>query len=566
MTDTLPSTPHDQFHRHEALLGNSEEEVKRRAFPLLTPEQIELLRPYGAAQWVAAGDVLFASGYTAPRMVVVLSGALDVIDRSDGFDRLIASSHAGQFVGEMGLLTGQAVYADCVAREPGEVLILSHQAVQEVVANIPELSDILITAFAWRRQLLMGIGGASLTLIGDESSPDVLHYEEFVHRNRIPHRWLARDDPAAEALLQRLSAQGEAQVWVVLRGQKVIPDPSLLHLAKALGLDLAFGQAGPVDLLVVGAGPAGLSAAVYGASEGLSTIAVDNVAIGGQAGSSSRIENYLGFPTGISGGELAFRAEVQALKFGARISVPRRAIGLRCVDGIFEINLDNKQALRARSVVIATGSRYRKLDAAGNERFEGAGIYYAATDLEARTCRNAEVVVVGAGNSAGQAAMFLAGTARCVHLICRGPNLGRSMSQYLVTRLEHAPSVEIHTESKILEVRGDARLSGVTIGSEDGGRIDVDCPAMFVMIGADPHTAWLKGTIALDRAGFIITGIPPADGVTDPPSPYETSLPGVFAVGDVRSGSVKRVASAVGEGSVVISAIHTYLATAAVGH
>lgn len=565
MTDPMPTTLHEEFHRREALVGLSEDEVNRRAFPVLSGDLIDLLRPFGETRAVVVDDVLFAAGDVAPHMVVVLSGQVDVVDRADGVDRKIISATAGQFVGEMGLLTGQAVYANCIAREAGEVIIIPYRAVQEIVAYIPELSDVLVTAFALRRQLLMGVGGASLTFIADEASPSVMHYEEFVHRNRIPHRWLARDDPAAQALLTRLNAQSEADVWVVLRGQKALSNPSLLLLAKAMGLDLAFGQEDPVDLVVIGSGPAGLSAAVYGASEGLTTIAVDDVAIGGQAGSSSRIENYLGFPTGISGGDLAFRAEVQALKFGARISVPRRATGLRRVDGIFEVNLDNKQALRARSVVIATGSRYRKLDAAGNERFEGVGIYYAATDLEARACRNAEVVVVGAGNSAGQAAMFMAKTARCVHVICRGPNLGRSMSQYLVTRLEHAPTVRIHTESKILAVRGDASLQGVTIGAENGSTLEVDCPAMFVMIGADPHTDWLKGTIALDRLGFVLTGIASADGEGDAPSPYQTSLPGVFAVGDVRSGSVKRVASAVGEGSVVISAIHSYLATAPTG-
>jgi thioredoxin reductase (NADPH) len=405
----------------------------------------------------------------------------------------------------------------------------------------------------------MRSAAATLTVIGPETSPHVLRLLEFATRNRIPHRWLAPEDATAAAILERVGVSGDAEVWVVVRGQKALADPSNLYVAKALGLDLAVKQEAPADLIVVGTGPAGLAAAVYGASEGLTTVAVDDVAIGGQAGTSSRIENYLGFPTGISGGELAFRAEVQALKFGARVTVPRRATALSRENGLYVVRLDDKTDLRGRSVVIATGARYRRLGLPRQELFEGAGIYYAATELEARRCRNAEAVVVGGGNSAGQAAMFLAGMARRVHLIYRGPDLGHSMSHYLISRLEHAPNVRLRMMSEVRALHGDERLEAVTVVADRGEEETIPARAIFVMIGADPCTDWLQGVIALDDRAFAVTGAAAVDGATAIDSPYQTSLPGVFAVGDVRSGSVKRVASAVGEGSVVVQDVHRYL-------
>jgi thioredoxin reductase (NADPH) len=435
--------------------------------------------------------------------------------------------------------------------------------VQSAIATVPRLSDVLVIAFAARRQLLMRSGGSALTLIGPESSPTMLRLEEFVSRNLVPYRSLSPDDPAAIALLERVAGTTRAEVWVVVRGQIVLADPSPLHLAKALGLNLAVKQEQLADLLIVGTGPAGLAAAVYGASEGLKAIAVDDVAIGGQAGASSRIENYLGFPTGITGGDLAFRAEVQALKFGARIAVPREATHLHRAGDHFEVRLDELTTYRARSVVVATGARYRRLDLPGQERFEGSSIYYAATELEARHCRDIEVVVVGGGNSAGQAAMFLSGTAQCVHLVYRGPDLGHSMSRYLITRLERAPNVRIHLDSEVRALEGDERLRAVTIATGQGETEQVPAGAMFVMIGADPRTEWLRGAIDLDEHGFVLTEPDVALTGSSPMSlPFQTSQPGVFAVGDVRSGSVKRVASAVGEGSVVVQAVHRYLAAA----
>ncbi len=538
-------------------------ELERQAFPLLSTEEIELLRPFGEVRATQTGDVLFEIGDAEYPLVVILSGETQIIDRSERVDRIIGTSGPGRFIGELGLLTGQTVFVACIVTEPGEVLLVPPQGVREAIAMIPDLSDVLVTAFAARRQILMQSAAATLTLIGPEEAPSIVRLQEFAARNRIPHRWLAPDNPfAMQVNFMEWPPRPDA-VRVLVRGLKTLRDPTNLQLAQALGLDLAVKQTEPADLVVVGTGPAGLAAAVYGASEGLTTVAVDDVAIGGQAGTSSRIENYLGFPTGISGGELAFRGEVQAIKFGARVTVPREATALSRENGSFVVRLDDKTELRGRSVVIATGARYRRLDLPNEDQFEGAGVYYAATDLEARRCRNAEVVVVGGGNSAGQAAMFMAGPASCVHLVYRGAELGRSMSRYLLSRLEHAPNVRIHTESEICALQGEKRLESVAIWNRAGNHETITAPFVFVMIGADPCTDWLQGTLELDERGFVSTGMAPANGGVAPLSPYQTSFPGVFAVGDVRSGSVKRVASAVGEGSVVVQAVHQYLAATA---
>lgn len=534
--------------------------LKRVAFSSLNARQIALLRPFGTERATETGDVLFEVGDTAADLIIVLAGRTDIVERWDGTDHVIKTVGPGGFLGELGLLTGQAVIASCVVRDPGTVLSVAPDALREALDTIPELSDVLVSAFAARRDVLMQTAGASMTIVGSDSSPAVLVLQEFATRNRVPHRQLDPDDPAAHALLAPYPAP-EASVRVVVRGQRVLNDPSTLALACALGLDLAVHLETPADLVIVGAGPAGLAAAVYGASEGLATVVVDDVAIGGQAGTSSRIENYLGFPTGISGGDLAFRAEVQAIKFGARVTLPRRVTSLAQDGDVYALRLDDKTVLRGRSVLVATGARYRRLGLPRQEVFEGAGIYYAATDLEARFCRGAEVVVVGAGNAAGQAAMFLAGAACRVHLLARGPDLARSMARYLVSRLEHSPSVRVWTETQVCALRGDDHLQGVTVSAADGRTDEIATRAIFVMIGAEPRTDWLRGTLDLDDRGFVLTGRAP-DGIAAAvaPSPYQTSLPGVFAVGDVRAGSVKRVASAVGEGSVVVQAIHAYLA------
>jgi len=532
----------------------------RKAKVSLTEAQVDELRAYGTVHTTRAGDVLYEAGDTDYGLVVVLSGQTMTIDRSDGEDRILTTSGPREFDGELGLLTGQNVLTTCIVREPGEVLMVPQAEVQRAIAMNPELGDILVTAFAARRDLMMLKAAATLTVIGPETSPSVQQLQEFNTRNRIPYRWLDTADPNARAILRRFGTEDNGEAWVVVRGTKLLKNPSKLQIARAVGLDLPVCDRGIADLVVIGAGPAGLSAAVYGASEGLSTVVVDTIGIGGQAGSSSRIENYLGFPTGISGGDLAFLAEIQAVKFGARVTMPRQATSLDIGEGRITVGLDDDTELTGRSVIIATGARYRDLGLKDQDAFQGIGVYYAATDLEARRCRGGDVVVVGGGNSAGQAAMFLSRSARTVYLVCRGPNLERSMSQYLITRLQHRSNIQILTGCTVGEIRGGERLEAATIVSANGGTHHVETCGMFVMIGADPGTAWLRGTLDLDDRGFIRTGsdIAGLDGHVT--APFQTNQPGVHAVGDVRSGSVKRVASAVGEGSVVVQSIHAYLA------
>ena len=532
----------------------------RQSAVVLNEEHIAHLRAYGEVRATKTGEVLFETGDLEYPLVVVLSGRTEIVDRSEGFDTVVATSHRGQFDGEISLLTGQALFATCIVREAGEVLLVPRAAVRKAIAMIPELGDVLVTAFAARRHLLMQTAAATLTLIGPQTSHCIEQLQEFSARNNLPYRWFDPADPSAIAMLERFGADGSAGVWAIVRGQHILANPTALRVARAMGLDMAVHQDAPVDLVVIGAGPAGLSAAVYGASEGLSTIVVDKVGIGGQAGSSSRIENYLGFPTGISGADLAFRAEVQALKFGARVTLPRQATSLRREGGAIAIRLDDGSEVRGRSLVIATGARYRDLGLSGRNSFTGVGVYYAATDLEARRCRGDDVIVVGAGNSAGQAAMFLSTLAKTVHLLCRGPNLDRTMSRYLVARLEHTSNVRIYTECTVRELHGQEHLGSATIVTAVGDVVTIPVDAVFVMIGADPGTEWLRGTIDLDDRGFIRTGPDLAVPPSATASPFQTSQAGVFAVGDVRSGSVKRVASAVGEGSVVIQAVHRYLA------
>lgn len=531
-----------------------QEDIRRQAFPVFDQAQIEALRPFAVEEPTTVGEVLFEVGDASYPLVVVLAGRMQVVERSERANRVLKESGPGEFIGELGMLTGQRAIAACVVVEAGQVLLASAAGVQEAIRTVPELSDLLVTAFAARRQLLMRSASATLTIVGRNNSAPVATLKEFLDRNRVPHRFIARDDPAVTAVLAPFGYPPPAETLVVIQGVRLLEDPTLLDVARALGLDLVFDQAEPADLLVVGTGPAGLAAAVYGASEGLKTIAIDDVAIGGQAGTSSRIENYLGFPTGISGGDLAFRGEVQAIKFGARITVPRRATGLQKRAGCFVIGLEDGGELLGRSVVIATGARYRRLGLPNQGRFEGAGIYYAATDLEARVCGGNEVVVVGGGNSAGQATMFLSRHARIVHHVYRGSGLKASMSDYLIARLKRVPNVKLWFGTNVVALHGNESLEGVTLKGPQGDKIDIPAKAVFAMIGAEPCSGWLEHTLALDAKGFILTGSEVGGSRT-----FEASEPGVFAVGDIRAGSVKRVASAVGEGSVVIQAVHRYI-------
>ncbi len=538
--------------------GLNYEELKRRANEHLSDQVVAKLAARGERRSVAAGETLYRVDDRQYPFVHAISATLQIRD-PDGL--VLGVMDPGQFTGELALLFGQTAFADCIAVEAGEVLVVTPQAIADLVQIDPEVSDALLPAFAARRLLLMQRQQGTLTLVGREGSSALQRLLEFAERNRIPYRWLDTADPAQREQIQARGLAGPG-VRVVVRGRHVLREPSVAEVARALGLELAADHSEPVDLIIAGAGPAGFSAAVYGASEGLRTILFDDVAIGGQAAASSRIENFLGFPTGVSGADLAFRAELQAIKFGARVALPRQAQQLQrsTRPGYYEVTLDDGTTLTGRSVVIATGARYRKLGVPDEDRFQGAGLYYAATELEARTCKDQEVVVVGGGNSAGQAAMFLASRASCVRLVHRGRDLSDSMSQYLVERLRHAANVSIETGSQVIELSGDERLRGVKIRDAEQCVAERSVGGLFVMIGADPCTAWVKEALRLDDRGFILTGEHCGADAAVPFNVFQTSLPGVFAVGDVRSGSVKRVASAVGEGSVVVQAIHARLA------
>jgi thioredoxin reductase (NADPH) len=529
--------------------------LEAQAFPVLTVSQISSLRPFGATQTAHAGEILIEVGDTIAGLFVVLQGTTSILDRAND-DKVLRTSGPGEFNGELGLLTGQRAFVACVVNEPATLLFVQSSSVHEIIATIPTLGDILVTAFAARRQLLMRDVVDSLTIIGGENDSNVLHLLEFADRNRIPHRWLNPANPEDSQSIATCETSEGDPFRVVIGKHRVMDHPTPQQIARVVGLELKISGDGVCDLIVVGAGPAGLAAAVNGASEGLSAVVVEDTAIGGQAGTSSRIENYVGFPTGISGNDLAFRAEIQALKFGARITVPRRAMALEKRQQNYAVHLDESDdVLLGRSVVIATGARYRGLDIASEDTFSGV-IYHAATDLEARRCRGKEVVVVGGANSAGQAAMFLSEYASRVHLLCRGSDLKLKMSQYLVDRIEHAPNVEICLHAEVVKLYGKGALETVEVKNNVTG-ISTNIPAssLFVMIGADPRTGWLKGSISLDSKGFVRTGESAAASL------FQSNWAGVFAIGDVRSGSVKRVASAVGEGSVVIQAVHRYLAS-----
>ena len=535
------------------------EELRRRANSPLPERVIATFAARGTRRTVSSGEALVRVDDRQYPLVYTISATLKLCD-PDGM--VLGVMDPGQFTGELGLLFGQTAFADCIVEKSGQVLLIAPEVVAELVQIDPEVSDALLPAFAARRLMLMRRQQGTLTLVGPAGAARLQGLLQYAERNRIPYRWLDPTDPAQRREIPERAADGTG-VKVVVRGRHVLREPSVADVARALGLELAASHTEPVDLIIAGAGPAGFSAAVYGASEGLQTILFDDVAIGGQSAASSRIENFLGFPTGVSGADLAFRAELQAIKFGARVAVPRRAEQLRPSDrpGYYEISLNDGSKMLGRSVVIATGARYRKLGVPAEERFQGAGLYYAATELEARSCKDQEVVVVGGGNSAGQAAMFLASRASCVRLVHRGRDLADSMSQYLVERLRYATNVSIETRSQVVELSGDDRLRTLRIRASDGTTVKRAVCGLFVMIGADPCTGWLKGAVRLDDRGFVLTGEDCGAGAAVPFSVFQTSLPGVFAVGDVRAGSVKRVASAVGEGSVVVQAIHARLAS-----
>lgn len=546
--------------------------------PALSDAQIERLAKAGHEHDVAKGDILFREGDPAYDFFVVLDGAVDVYADLE-CERPITREpiRAGRMLGEMGLLLGESVYATARVEEDGRVLQVPAERFRQLLGQDTDLAETILAAFAARRGLVSE-GASGLTLIGAQTDPDAARLAEFARRNYLPVRWLTPDEPDAAEALRQADRAADVDGAVVLWGtETVLDNPTNLELAQAVGIAGDTPDDETADLVVIGAGPAGLAAAVYGASEGLTTVVVDEIGPGGQAGASSRIENYLGFPAGLSGTDLATRATVQARKFGACLVTPRRATGLGHDGDAYTVALGNEMTLRGRTVVVATGANYNRLPLPNLRHFEGAGVYYAATEMEARGCHERTVLVVGGGNSAGQAAMFLSERAERVLLLLRGDDLTASMSSYLADRIEASDVVEVCARTEARELHGDGSeheaLAAVTVEHTDTGETEqIETPALFVFIGASPCTDWIKGDgndqlgVALDSKGFILAGADvPRECLSEAwgehrPSTFETSLRGVFAVGDVRSGSTKRVAGAVGEGSVAVKAVHTRLA------
>jgi thioredoxin reductase (NADPH) len=535
--------------------------------PTLDEAEIAFLEPLGTRRAFAAGDYLYRAGDTTYDFFVVLVGLVEISVDSDGADRVVASHGAGRFLGELNMLTGSRVFLSARMAEAGEVLAVPVEQLRIVIAIQPNLSDKILTTFMSRRVDLRREAASATRVIGSRYSAESLRIREFLSRSQLPYEWVDPDnDPQVDELLRHFGVS-PSELPVVLLSGTVLRQATPGVLSEYLGLTVGRLPERSFDLLVVGGGPAGLAAAVYGASEGLRTLALDMIAPGGQAGTSSRIENYFGFPTGISGGDLVQRGMIQAEKFGAQLTAPCTAVALREDAGHLVVELSDGTSVAGRAVIVATGAQYRRLDVDRLEEFEDTSVYYAATDLEARLCAGSPIVVVGGGNSAGQAAVFLADQGSSVTVVIRKADLGADMSRYLVDRLRSHPGITIQSEASVIALEGDEALSAVRI-LQRGEEHTVVCSALFSFIGAEPSSGWLSGCAALDDHGFVLTDRFLEDDQLGErwntlgrrPLPFETSRPGLFAVGDVRSGSTKRVAAAVGEGSSAVRSVHGHLA------
>ena len=528
-------------------------EVMKRV-PLSEPH-VAAIRAIASECSYEKGEMVSKVGDPMDRFVYVLEGEIEVIDPYTG-ERMVESTLGPtQFQGELNFLNAGTVTLPTRAAEPTRTLEAPREAMLDLMAKIPELSDHILTVFSARRRKQYEDNRSSLKVIGADRDPAIQRVASFLSRNRIPFQ--SYDMNATDEETTALCSLADHEPSVIFNANHVVDDPTPRKVAGLLGLDLNICSSRDVDLLIVGGGPAGVAAAVYAGAEGLSALVIEDSAIGGQAGTSSRIENYMGFPTGISGADLVYRGQVQAMKFGTRFAMPRRIAKLtRRDDGSFCAALDDGDEVCARAVLVATGVQYRKLPLDRLEDFEGAGVFYAATEMEARFCASKNALVIGGGNSAGQAAMFLSRTSAHVHVLVRGDSLASSMSSYLTQRLEADPAITIHYGTTVEALDGDEWLEKVTLSTPDGPR-EMACGGLFIMVGAAPNTDWLSGLAELDEKGFVKTG-----GEVGQSSPFQTSTPGIFAVGDVRAGSVKRVASAVGEGSVVVSAIWNHVADA----
>jgi thioredoxin reductase (NADPH) len=544
-------------------------DARTQVFPVLTPAQINRIQPSGKVRQVKKGDILFDPGDTDVPFFVLLSGRMEIVQPDLSGESLVATHGPGEFTGEMTMISGRRCLVRGRVTEQGEFLELDGNSLRSLVAKDAELSEIFMRAFILRRLALISHGQGNLILLGSRHSANTLRLREFLGRNEHPFNYIDLDtDKTSQELLDRFNITPDEIPVVVCSAKRVLRNPSIQELASCVGLNIAIDESQVRDLIIVGAGPAGLAAAVYAASEGLDVLVIETDTPGGQAGSSSKIENYLGFPTGLSGQELAARAIAQTEKFGAKIMVAHSVARLDCARRPFNIVLDNGNRLAARAIVIATGAQYNKLRIDNFTKFEGQGIYYGATHMESQLCEAEDLIVVGGGNSAGQAAVFLSQTGGKVHMLVRSGELSDTMSRYLIQRLDENPNVELHYKTEITGLEGGAHLDRVMWFDRARGESSThDIRHVFVMAGASPRTEWLRGCLALDDKGFILTGrdLETANGdskwpLTRAPQMLETSLPGVFAVGDVRSGNVKRVASAVGEGAIAVHMVHRALA------
>ena len=541
-----------------------------QTFPTLTAAQIDRVRALAKERSVESGEILFEPDTTSMPFFVLLSGAMEIVQPDLNGERAIAKHSPGEFTGEVNMISGQRSLVRGRVTEPGIFLEMNGEGLKSLVAKDAELSDIFMRAFILRRLLLIRSGFGNAILLGSRHSAKTLELREFLSRNGYPYTYVDLDqDRTSQELLDRFGVKAADVPVVICRGRNVLRSPSIQELANCLGLNSGVDAKHIRDVIILGAGPAGLAAAVYAASEGLDALVIETHAPGGQAGSSSKIENYLGFPTGVSGQELAARALMQAQKFGASMLVARSVVRLDCDSHPYHVFLDRGENIAARAIIVATGAQYNRLQLENLKKFEGEGVYYGATYIEAQLCTGEQIAVVGGGNSAGQAAVFLASTAGKVHMLIRSDGLSSTMSRYLVQRITENPNIELHTNTEVIRLEGNTHLENVAWKDRKTGEVSThSIQHLFMMTGASPQTEWLRGCLALDDNGFILTGrdldAPVKEGhlrwpLARPPQMLETSLPGVFAVGDVRAGNVKRVASAVGEGAISIHLVHRVL-------
>jgi thioredoxin reductase (NADPH) len=539
-----------------------------QAFPVLTQAQIKRVQTLSKLRPVAAGEILFSPGDTDVPFFLLLSGSMEIVQPDLKGERLIARHGPGEFTGEMTMITGHRCLVTGRVSQSGEFLELSGAGLRSLIARDAELSEIFMRAFILRRLELIRSGRGTFILLGSHYSAKTLELREFLTRNGYPYSYVDLDrDRTSQELLDRFEVKPDEVPVVICPQQGVLRNPTIQKLADGLGFNSQIDESQIRDVIIVGAGPSGLAAAVYAASEGLDVLVIETASPGGQAGSSSKIENYLGFPTGVSGQELATRAITQAEKFGAKMMVARNVVRLDCAKRPYRVVLDDGKMLAARSIIIATGAQYTRPRIPNLQKFEGQGVYYGATVMESQLCGDENVAVIGGGNSAGQAAVFLSQTAGKVCMLVRSGQLSDTMSRYLIQRIEQNSAIELHYKTEIVNLEGDNHLERITWVDKSAGHTSVhDIRHLFIMAGASPRTDWLQGCLALDGKGFILTGRDLIEATEmarrpqTPPQMLETSLPGVFAVGDVRSGNVKRVASAVGEGAIAVHMVHRALA------